>query len=265
MRPKDFQRRTRRLALSNATKTGEESEGMTHLSLFSGIGGIDLAAEWAGFRTVAFVEQNKFCQKVLAKHWPEVPIYDDIKTFDAKPFRGVDLVTGGFPCQDISAAGKQAGLTGERSGLWYDMLLFITLARPAWVVVENVANLYSIGIDTVLNGLEAVGYSARPIGLEAAHVGAPFKGLRVFIVACSASEERQKISSTINEMEGGRPQFYIMEDVLKWWEASPCYPPISGMANGISQRLDRSRIAALGNAVVPQQVFPILEAIASLV
>ena len=145
---------------------------MTHLSLFSGIGGIDLAAEWAGFRTVAFVERDKFCQKVLKKHWPEVPIYDDITTFDAEPFRGVDLVSGGFPCQDISAAGKQAGLSGERSGLWFEMLRVIEQARSAWVVAENVANLVSMGIDDCLLGLESAGYAARPVIVPASAVGA---------------------------------------------------------------------------------------------
>ena len=91
----------------------------THLSLFSGIGGLDLAAEWAGFRTVAFVERDKYCQRVLAKHWPGVPIYDDVRTLTAERLRAdgiaVDVICGGFPCQDISTAGFGAGIEGERS------------------------------------------------------------------------------------------------------------------------------------------------------
>jgi DNA (cytosine-5)-methyltransferase 1 len=158
---------------------------MTHLSLFSGIGGIDLAAEWAGFRTVAFVERDKFCQKVLAKHWPGVPIYDDITTFDAEPFRGVDLVSGGFPCQDISAAGKQEGLSGDRSGLWFEMLRVIEQARPAWAVAENVANLVAMGIDSCLLGLESAGYSARTVIVPASAVGSVHKRERCFIIAAN--------------------------------------------------------------------------------
>ena len=157
---------------------------MTHLSLFSGIGGIDLAAEWAGFRTVAFVERDPFCQKVLAKHWPGVAIHNDIKSFDAKPFRGrLDLVSGGFPCQDISAAGKQKGLKGERSGLWYEMLRVVEQARPSWVLVENVANLVSMGIDDCLLGLESAGYTVRTFIVPACGVGAVHRRERCFIVA----------------------------------------------------------------------------------
>lgn len=163
---------------------------MQCLSLFSGIGGIELAAEWAGFRTVAFVEREPFCQKVLAKHWPGVPIYDDITTFDAEPFRGIDLVTGGFPCQDISAAGKQAGLSGERSGLWFEMLRVVAQARPVFVVAENVANLVSMGIDVCLSGLESEGYAARAVIVPACSVGAVHKRERCFIIARNSHYER---------------------------------------------------------------------------
>ena len=164
---------------------------MTHLSLFSGIGGIDIAAHWAGFTTVGFVEREPFCQKVLAKHWPEVPIFDDIRTFDATQFRGVDLVSGGFPCQDISQAGKQAGLSGERSGLWFEMLRVVAQARPAFVLAENVSALIGMGIDTCLAGLEAKGYTARALVLPASGVGAVHKRERCFIVAHSNDSERK--------------------------------------------------------------------------
>lgn len=166
---------------------------MTHLSLFSGIGGIDLAAEWAGFETVAFVEQNPFCQKVLAKNFPGIPIHDDIKRFDAESFRGtLDLISGGFPCQDISYAnpfGK--GLEGDRSGLWFEMLRVIEQARPAWVLVENVRNLISMGIDTCFLGMEALGYEVTALVVPACGAGAIHRRERVFIVAHSNDSMRQ--------------------------------------------------------------------------
>src|SRR4051812_45727132 len=113
---------------------------LTHLSLFSGIGGIDLAAQWAGFETVAFVEKDKFCQQILVKHWPEVPIYDEIKTFDGSVFADITLLTGGFPCQPFSQAGKRRGKEDDRY-LWPEMLRVISEAKPTWVVGENVAGI----------------------------------------------------------------------------------------------------------------------------
>ena len=122
---------------------------MKGLSLFSGIGGGDLAAEWAGIEPVAFCEQDLFCQKILKKHWPDVPIFDDVRNIRGDQFGDIDIVYGGFPCQDVSLAGKRTGFRdsdGEvtRSGLWGEMFRIVREAKPRWVVAENVRGLLSI-------------------------------------------------------------------------------------------------------------------------
>lgn len=163
---------------------------MTVGSLFSGIGGFDLGFEAAGFRTVWFCEQNPFCQNVLRKHWPGVPIYDDVRTLrmaDAavQPdgAERPDVLCGGFPCQDVSLAGAQAGLDGNRSGLWFEFLRCIGEFRPRVVCVENVAGLFVHGFATVIGGLAALGYDAEWTTLRASDVGAPHRRERVFIIA----------------------------------------------------------------------------------
>ncbi len=173
---------------------------MTHLSLFAGIGGLDLAAHWAGFETIQFVERDAYCQKILQKNFPGIPIHDDVTTFDGRPFRGrVTCLSGGFPCQDISQAGKQEGLTGKRSGLWFEMLRIIGEVRPAWVVAENVGALVRMGIDVCLAGLEAEGYTTRTVVFPACGVGAVHRRERCFIIAHCQSfglngEEPQSLS-----------------------------------------------------------------------
>lgn len=166
----------------------------TILDLFSGIGGFSLAGHWAGFETVAFCEREPFCQKVLAKHWPEVPIFDDIcrLTADALRQRGVehvDVITGGFPCQDISPAGKRAGITGDRSGLWREYFRLIRELRPSHVVIENSSALLLrqrdgiIPAEIVLSDLASIGMDAEWSVLYAADVGAPHYRGRCFMVA----------------------------------------------------------------------------------
>lgn len=155
---------------------------MKYLSLFSGIGGLDLAAHWVGFRPAAFVERDGFCQKVLAKHWPGTPIFDDVRTFNAAQFLGITLIIGGFPCQDISAAGKGAGLQGERSGLWFEYLRIIKECRPRFVVAENVFALLGRGLDRVLCDLEEAGYAVEALSVAASDLGAPHQRKRWFIV-----------------------------------------------------------------------------------
>lgn len=159
---------------------------MRVLDLFSGIGGFSLGLERAGMKTVAFVEREPFCQRVLAKHWPEVPIYDDVKTYRGDEHE-CDVVCGGFPCQDISFAGRGAGLAGERSGLWSEMARIIGVARPRYVIVENVAALLGRGLGTVLGDLAAIGYDAEWHCIPASYVGAPHRRDRVWIIANSDS------------------------------------------------------------------------------
>jgi len=160
---------------------------MNVLDLFSGIGGFSLGLERAGMRTVAFCEIEPFCRRVLKKHWPEVPIYDDIRELTAERLAGdgisVDLICGGFPCQDISVAGKGAGIDGARSGLWKEYARLIGEIRPRYVIVENVAALLGRGLSRVLGDLAEIGYDAEWHIISAADVGAPHRRERVWIVA----------------------------------------------------------------------------------
>lgn len=150
---------------------------MRVLDLFSGIGGFSLGLERAGMHTVAFCEIEPFCRAVLAQHWPGVPIYDDVRTLTADTLRrdgiAVDVIAGGFPCQDISVAGDRAGLEGARSGLWSEYRRLIGEIRPRFVVVENVTGLLSLGLSTVLGDLAALGYDATWDCVPASAVGAP--------------------------------------------------------------------------------------------
>jgi DNA (cytosine-5)-methyltransferase 1 len=161
---------------------------MTNLRMidtFSGIGGFSLAARWlGGIETVAFVEREPFCQRILAKHWPSVPIHDDICTFNPEP-GSADIVCGGFPCQDISQAGKGAGLAGSRSGLFYELLRVVRLVGPRYVVLENVAAITYRGMDDVLGTLAEAGYDAEWACIPAAAVGACHQRDRWWCVAYS--------------------------------------------------------------------------------
>lgn len=160
---------------------------MNVLDLFSGIGGFSLGLERAGMRTVAFCEIDPYCRKVLAKHWPDVPCYDDVRTLTAKQLISdgirVDVMCGGFPCQDISVAGLGAGLAGERSGLWRDYARLIGELRPSYVIVENVAALLSRGLGDVLGDLAAIRYDAEWHCIPASYVGAPHDRDRIWIIA----------------------------------------------------------------------------------
>ena len=164
---------------------------MRVLDLFSGIGGFSLGLESAGMQTIGFCEIEPFPRAVLEKHWPGVPIHDDVRTLSAESVswlrteaeRGIDLICGGFPCQDISVAGKGAGLKGSRSGLWYEYLRLVQELRPRWVLAENVGALRTRGYDEIAGGLEAEGYAVWPLVVGAWAVGAPHRRERVWIVA----------------------------------------------------------------------------------
>lgn len=163
---------------------------ITFGSLFAGIGGFDLGFERAGMVCKWQVEIDPFCQKVLAKHWPSVRRHDDIKTFPpTKPEEWqVDVICGGFPCQDISYAGKGAGLAGERSGLFYEAIRVVCEVGPRVVVLENVAGLLTRGIDQVLGTLASIGFDAEWHCIPAAAVGAPHIRDRVFILAYASGK-----------------------------------------------------------------------------
>lgn len=167
---------------------------MNVLDLFSGIGGFSLGLERAGMRTVAFCEIEPFCRAVLKKHWPAVPCYDDVRTLTGPELAAdgiaVDVICGGFPCQDISHAGKGAGIDGSRSGLWSEYARLIGELRPHYVVVENVSALLGRGLDRVLGDLAALRYDAEWHCIPACAAGAPHIRDRIWIVAYPDGSER---------------------------------------------------------------------------
>jgi len=157
---------------------------MKVLDLFSGIGGFSLGLERAGFETAAFCEIDKKCHKVLRKHWADVPIFEDVKTLKREDINEtIDIICGGFPCQDLSLAGKGAGLGGERSGLWWEMHRLIQEFNPKACIIENVSALRTRGLDTVLRSLAEIGYDAEWHCITASAVGAPHRRDRIWIVA----------------------------------------------------------------------------------
>jgi len=169
------------------------SKPLTFGSLFAGIGGFDLGLERAGMRCEWQVEIDPYARAVLAKHWPDVRRHEDVRTFPPKEGEwGVDVICGGFPCQDISVAGKGAGLAGARSGLWYEYARIIGELRPRYVIVENVAALLTRGMGTVLGDLSTLGYDAEWHVIRASDVGAPHRRERIWVVAYAASERHTR-------------------------------------------------------------------------
>lgn len=187
-----------------------ENRQLTHLSLFSGIGGLDLAAEWAGFKSVGQCEWADYPTKVLEKHWPNVPRWRDIRDLTGADFyertnrRTVDIISGGFPCQPFSVAGKQRGKEDDRY-LWPEMVRVIKELRPTWVVGENVAGIINMALDTVLSDLEAAGYTVRTFVLPACGVNAPHQRYRTAIVAHSNSCGRFHWRFEDGATERGKP------------------------------------------------------------
>ena len=242
---------------------------MRVLDLFSGIGGFSLGLERSGLRTVAFCEQAAFCRRILKRHWPEIPCYDDVRTLTAARLQrdGVpipDLISGGFPCQDISTAGPGAGLDGDRSGLWRHMLDLIVDCRPAWVIAENVPALRVRGADRILGGLEAAGYACWPLVVGAANAGAPHRRQRVFVVAGASSAllaDAPGQGLEVGLAQPANPPARLPPPGCRGWLPEP---GLGRVADGLSARLDRrARLTALGNAVVPDVAMAIGEAILS--
>ncbi|PAE17267.1 DNA (cytosine-5-)-methyltransferase [Virgibacillus sp. 7505] len=290
---------------------------MNSIELFAGIGGISLAAEWAGIETKAFCEIEPFAQRVLNKHWPDVPIFDDVRTLNKQALekRGVDvgaieLITGGFPCQPYSIAGKRKG-KGDDRDLWPEMFRIIKEIRPRWVVGENVANFVNMELDRTLFDLESAGYKGQSFVIPAAAIGAKHERMRTFVVAYSdsigrddrrdhrekrylqdeqdrntaedkserigrfnrAGEVRSVLADTKNQGNVRRNGIFSEDDgaseqrnhngegkkandCREWWSVEP---DVGRVANGVPNRVDR--IKGLGNAVVPQQIYPIFKAI----
>jgi DNA (cytosine-5)-methyltransferase 1 len=251
---------------------------MNSIELFAGIGGISLAAEWAGIETKAFCEIEPFAQKVLQKHWPDVPIFDDVRTLNKEALeeRGVDvgaieLITGGFPCQPYSIAGKQQGKDDDRD-LWPQMFRVIQEIKPRWVVGENVGNFVNMELDRTLFDLESSGYEGKSIVVPASAVGANHERYRVFVIAGEKEflrntdgQSKLQANSSIGSLGSHRETW----DSFTWqhrgipsrihWETHQ--PSVCRMDDGLPSGLDKGRLVALGNAVVPQQIYPIFKAI----
>ena len=318
-----------------------EAAKLTHLSLFSGIGGLDLAAEMAGFRTVGQCEWADYPTKVLEKHWPDVPRWRDIRTLTGESFhektglRTVDVISGGFPCQPFSVAGKRRGKEDDRY-LWPEMLRVISELRPAWVVGENVAGIVNMALDQVYADLENEGYAVQSLIIPACAVDAPHRRDRVCIVgwkrsACnlfysnSESAEYKNIGKSekgkqeqprvgglytdVSDSDNGcrtlrrDGELPAVEESGGAWanhgggapehgggERRAAQPGLGGVDDGLSAWMDRGmsapgywmpepdgvpritqkrehrsdRLKCLGNAVVPQQFYPVFQAIADI-
>ena len=190
-----------------------ENRQLTHLSLFSGVGGLDLAAEWAGFESVGQCEWADYPTKVLEKHWPDIPRWRDIRDLTGANFyertnrRTVDVISGGFPCQPFSVAGKQRGKEDDRY-LWPEMVRVIKELRPSWVVGENVAGIINMALDTVLSDLEAAGYTVRTFVLPACGVNAPHQRYRTAIVGYAKHNglSSSEITRIITKASGGQQE-----------------------------------------------------------
>lgn len=247
---------------------------MKHLDLFSGIGGFALAAQWAGLETVAFCERDAFCQSVLRKQWPEITIHDDVRFLDGTEYRGIDVITGGYPCQPFSVAGSQKAENDDRH-LWPEMRRVIAQAEPAWVICENVYGHIALGLDSVLHDLEALGYATQPFVIPALAAGANHNRERVFIVAYSASNGFDE-SPTARSYEAANDNSPSWQEEncnherrsglrigVEWRSGTPwgwgIEPPALRVDDGLPNRMDRNR--ALGNAIVPQIAYELLRAI----
>ena len=247
--------------------------------LFSGIGGLELGLEWAGMRTVWQVERDPYACRVLAKHWPDVPRYDDVTTFQPATAAPVDLICGGFPCQPHSLAGKRLA-SGDERDLWDHFARIIREAQPRWVVGENVPGLLSSEggryFGRVLTDLAALGYDAEWFCLSAGEVGAPHRRDRIFIVAHTNGQRRPQLKPAAVAGHEGQPsrgrdavgnangQRQLQPQGVKsqergrpghpggWWTLEP---DVGRVAHGVPARVDR--LKCLGNAVVPQVAYEI--------
>ncbi len=224
-------------------------------SLFAGIGGLDLGLERAGMECAWQVEIDDYCRRVLTKHWPNVPKFRDVRECGAANLPAVDLICGGFPCQDISNAGKRAGIEGERSGLWSEYYRIICELRPRFVLVENVAALLERGMGRVLGDLAESGYDAEWTLLSAADLGAPHLRERVFICAYTNGNRLEENSNQTPICHapiyrGMRRRLGEVGYARQWFGSWPIGARPLGMDDGISADVDRIR--SLGNAVVPQ-------------
>ena len=270
----------------------------THIDLFSGIGGFALACRWAGIETIAFCEIEKYAQRVLRKNFPGIRIFEDVRQFPATEFCEPFLLTGGYPCQPFSQAGKRRGAEDDRH-LWPSMFGIIRTSRPTWILAENVAGHVTLGLDEVLADLESEDYAVQPIIIPACAVDAPHRRDRVWILGNSKRDSEGRAYGS----ESGRSKRERKdENIIEWDEVGRDFgnasseiafadsnrrrcekreserkplsdfnlesesdgrfwsaePNMGRVAYGIPRRVDRLR--GLGNAIVPQVAYEIIKA-----
>lgn len=262
--------------------------GLSAISLFSGVGGLDLAAKWAGIKTVAYVEYDPYAQQVLLSRMrdgslDDAPIFEDVRTFRGTSLRGsVDVVFGGFPCQDLSIAGKRDGIKeGNRSGLWKEFARIIREVGPRFVLVENVSGLLVGGaMGIVLGDLARFGYDAEWYSYLANWVRAPHERLRVWIVAYPRGEFRINPGTVLGQFrkkiewtrQSKWSKDWIKPEMGPWRNLSPTRlqeisgcsePPLLRMDDGVAERMDniKGELKCIGNGVVPQQALPAFQKI----
>ena len=218
---------------------------MNELALFAGAGGGILGGKLLGWRTVCAVERDEYAASVLVQrqndgHLEPFPVWCDVRTFDGKPWSGiVDVVSGGFPCQDVSIAGRAGGIEGKKSGLWKEMARIICEVRPEFVFVENSPTLVGRGLGRILGDLAALGFDAAWGVFGAWEVGANHKRDRLWILASYPSGRRHRRKA--EEIRARRPPAFV----CRWWEVEP---QLDRMGDGVANRVDRLR--ALGNGQV---------------
>ena len=221
-------------------------------SLFSGIGGFELGLERAiPAETIWQVEQDKFCQSILKKHWPKAKIYNDVRNITKDNVEPVDILCGGFPCQDISIAGKTKGLKGEKSGLWWEMWRIISELRPRIAVLENVANIIRLGGREVVGSLAQIGYDAEWTTIRASDFGAPHRRERWFCVAYyHGARFKKQFLTRCFEKKQQYTESNTQDTQKTYWRQNPPESPLCNVDDGIPKRV--ARLKALGNAIVPQ-------------
>lgn len=254
----------------------QEVEAVTALSVFSGIGGFDLAAQMAGIKTVAMVEIEPFCQKVLAKNFPGVPVYNDVTTINGRTFAGVGIVFGGPPCPEFSQANKHAkGFDSERGRLVFEFLRVAAESGADWVVLENSARTVTTFREDFIGAFKSRGFEALPISLDSGSFHARKRGFYIANTDKVGGLQKLREVATLvqdDKRECAAPKQGGIEFVLRP-NADPLFvaerdgegvvaPVFCRENDAVPYRLDRVR--ALGNAVMPQQVYPILKAIAEL-
>jgi DNA (cytosine-5)-methyltransferase 1 len=222
-------------------------------SLFAGIGGIDLGLERAGMSCAWQVEIDEFCQKVLTKHWPDVPKYGDIRDVGKQNLETVDLIAGGFPCQPFSIAGRGRGAEDNRH-LWPEMLRVISELKPTWALGENVPGIIPVFLDKCISDLEGAGYTTEQFTIPACALKAPHRRDRLYIIAYSNSHRSQGINKEAGLKKAESEKWlHIARVAFEVQQGEKDYIPESWVcrgSDGIPDRVDR--LKSLGNAVVPQ-------------